>query len=328
MSSRTVISNKLKRGILRTAPNAWRKKIVMQAVRRTPQLPLENIKEARKKVMEVNQKAPKLPYSGSIRDGIAGNPKRDTPVRIYTPAGEGPFPAVIYLHGGGFSLGNIEMTDNICRLLSEKSESVVISVDYALSPEYKFPFALEECYEVVNWVEDHAERLQVHTSQLIIAGDSAGGNLTAALSMKLLQENKQMPAGQILICPSLDLITDAQDKLEGMEEILLSEYGMKKFHGYYLETSEDGRDPYASPLFAEENVFASLPPSLIITAGLDPLAEEAADYAGKLRDAGVKVKHSHYEELFHDFVTFIGIIDEAETALMEAVNLIRQSVHS
>lgn len=315
MRSKGIFNKRMKRRWLKAVPNQLKKKRIIRALRNGPRLPLDNIKAARAELSKMNLKKPEVKFQGRIANEIAVTNKRDTPVRIYTPEGPGPFPLIIYLHGGGFSLGDLDMVENVCRILADSSQHVVISVDYALAPEYKYPFALEESKEVFAWIEHNAGALNLHMDGVVIAGDSAGGNLAASLSMKLIEEEKIIPRYQVLICPVVDMQTRAEVKLEGMEELVLSASGMRTFHQNYLNTNAEAADPFVSPLFAPLETFEKMPATILITEQNDPLAKEALKYAEKLKQAGVKVTHKHYDGLFHDFVAFAGVIDEAEEAL-------------
>lgn len=305
----------MKKGILAAIPNRVKRNRVLKAIQERPRLPLDDIVAAREQMAILNRKAPRVNFSGTIVNDTAETPKRHTPVRVYTPAGNGPFSVIVYLHGGGFSLGNPDMVDNVCRLLSASAHSVVISVDYALSPEHKFPYALNEVTEVVHWVDKHAAAFEVRMDSLVVAGDSAGANLAAGVCMKLAEEASITPRFQVLICPVVDMQTDAAKKMEGLEELTLSVDGMKTFHRYYLNNPEEAADPYASPIFASLETFKKMPATVLITEQSDPLSKEALKYAQKLKQAGVKVTHKHYDGLFHDFVTFAGILDEADEAI-------------
>lgn len=316
--------SKFKRGFLTCVPNRLKKKLIYYFIRKAPRLQLDDIQSSREKLNRLTNNNPSIPFEGTITEVTAPTSIRNTPLRIYTPEYGGPFPVIFYMHGGGFALGGLELGDNICRLLSALTDSVVINIDYVLSPEYKFPSALQECSEVIQWATENAENLQIQREKILLAGDSAGGNLAAALSIKLPQETAIFPIWQILISPVVNLNQPADEKMKNQEELVLSRSGMEKFHQYYFTRPEDASHPYASPLLAYSEQLVLIPPVILITAEDDPLAEEAFLFAKKVRQSGKAVYHKHYEGLFHDFPALTGVITEAEDALIYAAEIIRK----
>lgn len=275
-------------------------------------LPLENITEARRLENARSSRAAKVPYPGHIDNVTADTFPGTTKVRIYTPPGNGPFPVILYMHGGGFSIGSPETSDNLCRLISESANSVLISVDYALAPEHKFPFAVEECYRVALWILENDVALNVRADQLVLAGDSAGGNLAAAVCLLACARADFNPIYQVLICPLLDLQTEHEVKIKGINDNLLTAENSRTFSSYYLQDPSEASNPLASPLLAEN--LSDLPPATIITAELDALATEAITYGTRLQNAGIQVIHHHYKGQVHDFVLFVKSLDEAKEA--------------
>jgi|GEM_PF-898514 acetyl esterase len=316
--------NKFKRTLLARVPNRLKKKLIYYFIRKAPHLQLDDIQSARKKLNKLTHINPPLPYEGIITEITAATSIRNTPLRIYTPEYGGPFPVIFYMHGGGFALGGLQLGDNICRLLSDLTDSVVINIDYGLSPEYKFPSALQECAEIIQWALENAENLHIQRKKIILAGDSAGGNLAAALSIKLPHEMAIFPIWQILISPVVNLNQPADEKMKNQEELVLSRSGMEKFHQYYFTKPGESSLPYASPLLAFSEQLTHMSPVILITAEDDPLAEEAFLFAKKTRQAGKAVYHKHYEKLFHDFPALAGVINEAEDALVYAAEIIRR----
>ena len=274
-------------------------------------LPVEDIEAARALEHSRSSRTSKVTYAGTI-DNIITDTRSETKVRIYSPAGRGPFPAILYMHGGGFSLGSPETSDNVCRIISATAKAVLVSVDYGLAPEHKFPFALEECYRVARWMLDNDIPLNIRSDQLAIAGDSAGGNLAVGVCLLARQRKEFQPAYQLLLCPLLDYRTDHADKISKIAEIMLTTKNSRTFRDYYLNELSEINHPLVSPLLADD--FSALPPATIVTAELDPLAAEAIAYGEKLSAAGVTVKHHHYAGLIHDFVLFVGPLKEAAEA--------------
>ncbi|MBN1957606.1 MAG: alpha/beta hydrolase [Desulfuromonadales bacterium] len=289
-----------------------RAKFIQAYLNATP-LPFDNIQEARRMERQRSAMAARIPFSGTIDDISADTGRGHSAIRIYTPEGSGPFPVILYMHGGGFSLGSPDTADNLCRALATASKAVIISADYQLAPEHKFPSALEECYRLALWIDAHDVALNIRNDQLVIAGDSAGGNLAAALCLLARERQEFLPAYQILICPLLDQSTPFAEKLATIRDSLLTAENMQTFSTYYLENPREGVNPLASPLLAEH--LQNLPPATVVTAGLDPLCAEALMYIHRLRQVGVSVSHHHYAEQVHDFVLFIKALEDARSAV-------------
>lgn len=277
-------------------------------------LPIDDIMEARRLESKRSSMAAKIAFPGGTIDDITADTGQGlTRLRIYTPPGSGPFPVILYMHGGGFSIGSPDTSENLCRAIAKTAGAVLISVDYGLAPEHKFPFALEECYRAALWIDDNDVALNVRSDQLAIAGDSAGGNLAAGLCLLARERQDFTPIYQVLICPLLDQRTRYETKVEALREGLLSVRNSATFSRYYLNSpAQEANLPLASPLLAES--FSGLPPATIISAELDPLAAEAGLYAERLKHAGTRVIHRHYAGQVHDFVLFVKSLDEAAQA--------------
>jgi acetyl esterase/lipase len=286
-----------------------KEKFVRAYLNATP-LPLDDIVEARQMENRRAAMAARVQFSGAIDNIEIDTEAGSSKVKIYTPHGTGPFPAILYMHGGGFSIGSPDTSDNLCRTIAESAEAVLISVDYRLAPEHKFPTALEECYQVALWIMDNDVALNIRSDQLTIAGDSAGGNLAAAICLMAQTRQEFSISQQVLICPMLDQSKPHRDKITSMEDPLLTSENCQTFSRYYFSDPDDSKKILASPLLAED--LTALPPAIIITAELDPLSTEAIQYGEKLRQAGVEIIHHHYQGQVHDFPLFIKSLDDAK----------------
>jgi len=239
-------------------------------------------------------------------------PESEIPVRIYTPNGEGPFPLVMYYHGGGFVICDLDSHDSLCRSLCAKIGAVVVSVDYRLAPEAKFPAAPKDCYAATCWSVDNASDLNADGSRLCLAGDSAGGNLAAAVALMARDQGGPVARHQLLIYP----VTDKNFKTESYrvngEDYFLTTKTMEWFWDHYLQNEEQSNDPLASPLRAE---LSNLPSATVLTAEFDPLRDEGIAFADALADAGVEVEHKLFEGMIHGFVSMGGVSDQTEVAI-------------
>jgi acetyl esterase len=219
------------------------------------------------------------------------------PIRVYVPEREGPYPTLVYLHGGGWVIGDLDMYDATCRAITNAADCMVVSVDYRLAPEHEFPVPLEDCYAAAEWVFDTAEAMQVDTDNVAIGGDSAGGNLAAAVTQMARNRDGPSFAHQLLIYPVTDHSYDTPSYEDNSEGYLLTKADMEWFWDHYLRDDIDGQNPYASPLKAQD--LQGLPPATVVTCGFDPLRDEGAAYAKELEEAGVDTNHIHYEDAIH-----------------------------
>nr|WP_225983680.1 MULTISPECIES: alpha/beta hydrolase [Bacillaceae] len=222
---------------------------------------------------------------------------------------EGPLPVFVNMHGGGFVMGSAELDDAWCPVIADRASCLVVNIDYHLAPEYKFPAAIYECYDILKWLYENPNVLQVDNKRIAVGGHSAGGNLAAALCL-LNKEREQIPlVKQILNYPPLDLATDPDLKFKHKKAI--PPRLAKLFNESYLKSMKDAENPLVSPVYAED--LEDLPPALIITAEFDSLADEADYYASQLEEAGVTVKKKRYMEAAHAF-THTGELKQAEEA--------------
>ncbi|WP_159900149.1 alpha/beta hydrolase [Salinirussus salinus] len=244
--------------------------------------------------------------------GYDGGP--EVPVRIYRPEGEGPFPTVVFYHGGGFVIGDLESHDITCRYLANETGSVVVAVDYRLAPEHPFPAAVEDCYAATVWAAG-AEDLD-GDGNLAVMGDSAGGNLAAAVSLMARDLDGPDIDRQVLVYPATSRSDDWPSMTKFGEGYFLQAEDMDWFHDSYVPNEVHEANPYANPLEAAD--LSGLPPATVITAGFDPLRDQGAAYAEALAEAGVGVEYRNYEEMIHGFFTMLegmAELDDAHAAL-------------
>ncbi|MDR7236876.1 alpha/beta hydrolase [Neobacillus drentensis] len=229
-------------------------------------------------------------------------------VRIYTPEGQGPFPLFVYYHGGGWVIGDLETADPSCRMIANRTGRVVVSVDYRLSPEYKFPIPVEDSYSALKWVSENAAAINGNASNLAVGGDSAGGNLSAVVSLIAKEQNGPDISAQVLIYPVTALGYDTKSYEEFQQGFGLDRDLMKWFGNYYINNDEDTKNKYVAPLLAED--LSNLPPAYVITAENDVLRDEGLAYAGRLKEVGVKVETIIESGLVHGYFTNMAVFPE------------------
>ena len=222
------------------------------------------------------------------------------PVRVYQPGGEGPFPVVMMFHGGGWVIGDLTTADGQSREVCRQAQAVVISVDYRLAPEHRFPAAADDCYTATLWAARSAQGYGGDPSRLALAGDSAGGNLAAVVAQMIRDKGGPAVAFQLLVYPVTDGVNfDTPSYHENGQDYMLTAESMHWFWNHYAPNAEDRRNPYASPVLAEN--LADLPAALVMTAEYDPLRDEGEAYAEKLAKAGVEVEVVRCDGLIHGF---------------------------
>ena len=259
---------------------------------------------------------------------------RTIPIRVYEPEASTPsglrharHPAIIVYHGGGWVIGNPDSEDVLSRGLCKRVPAVVISVDYALAPEHRYPAAAEDCYAALEWTVSNADELGIDASKVALAGTSAGGNLSAVVSQMTRDRNGPIVAHQVLFCP----VTDHGHSRPSYDEFAtgygLTREGMNWFWDQYLgEDAHRATEPYASPLRAAD--LSGLPDATVIVAECDVLRDEGEEYADALRRAGVDARLTRYEGMIHGFNLVLGLINAAEHSLDEAADRIRNSFNA
>jgi acetyl esterase len=274
-------------------------------------------KDARQLFIETRPAStPTPPEIGSVRNIVAETPQGSIPLRVYRPAGVAEataLPAYVYFHGGGWVIGDLNTHDVVCRQLTAASGTSVVSVDYRLAPEHKFPAAADDAWAATRWIVGHAGELGVDPGRLAVGGDSAGGNLAAVVALMARDAGGPAIRLQVLIYPVTDVMRETRTYADFAEGYMLTRDSMRWFIAHYLASKNDATDWRVSPLRAPS--LAGLPPALIVTAGFDPLRDEGEQYAGRLRDAGNMVDYVCYGGMVHGFLGMGKLIDTAGRAI-------------
>jgi acetyl esterase len=250
-------------------------------------------------------------------------PGGEVPVRIYTPTGTGPFPALCFFHGGGFVLGDLKTHDGVCRELAAGAGCVVVAVDYRLAPEHAYPAAPDDCEAAVRWTAQNAAELNIDAARLAVGGESAGGNLSAVVAQRLRDRGGPALVGQMLVYPAVRLSGEpTASMLANAEGYFLEVKDMEWFMNHYFgDDMANAALVDASPGFAQD--LSGLPPALVITAEFDPLDDDGQFYAAELRNAGVDTTLTRYEGAIHGFWNFFGILKLGRAAMDESIAWLR-----
>ncbi|WP_181692305.1 alpha/beta hydrolase [Natronomonas sp. LN261] len=292
-----------------------------------PPLHRLSLRDARETYRELS--VPDEPPSSvaSVTDRTVPGPGGEIPIRVYEPAADGALCPLVFFHGGGWMLGDLETHDALCRALANSTECIVVSVDYRLAPEHRFPSGLEDCYAVTRWVANNAETIGCGSDTLAIAGDSAGAAL--AVGVSLLSRDRDGPAiaYQVLAYPATDYAFDTSSYDENAQGYFLTRKDMERFWKGYLRSERDGTHPYASPLRTER--LDGLPPSCVLTCGFDPLRDDGRRLADRLAEAGVPTRHIQYDDMIHGFLTMLSDprLDRADEAIEEIGTEVRNELY-
>jgi acetyl esterase len=282
-----------------------------------PPLHTLSVADARQQMAARDIPGLRIPEVASVVNRDMQGPAGSLPLRIYTPRGEGPFPLMVFFHGSGFVVCDLDTHDSICRNLCWGADCVVVSVDYRLAPEHKFPAASDDCLAATQWVAQNASALHSDAGRIMAVGDSAGGNLAAVTALRARDEGGPRLIGQMLIYPVTDYYQPATPSMmENAEGFGLTREGMIWFWKHYVRSPADGVHPHASPLRA--STLAGLPQALVFTAEYDPLRDEGEYYAEALNKDGVAVEMKRWGGMNHGFFRFAGIVDKATEANDEA----------
>lgn len=262
----------------------------------------------------------------SVTDMVLASPDGKIPIRIYTPEGNGPFPVLVFFHGGGFVLGDLNTAHNICKYLANGAECIVVSVDYRLAPEHKFPAAVKDAYFATQWVEKNAHTFMGDPLRIAVGGESAGGNLAAVVSIMAREKKSPALQFQLLIYPCVQFGMETMSMIDCGEKYNLTVSEMEWFGDHYFSYKSQMTNAFASPLLAEN--LENLPPALVITAEFDPLRDEGEEYADRLAFSGVPVRKKCYPGMVHSFFNYSGEVDQSQIALNETVMELRKVFYS
>jgi acetyl esterase/lipase len=275
---------------------------------------------------EVTDPQPAIPMARVEELSIPGQ-GGPIPARLYVPGGLAPGAATaltIYFHGGGWVIGDLETHDGVCRFLAAAAGTAVLAIDYRLAPEHPFPAAVEDAWAAFAWALTNAGELGIDPARIAVAGDSAGGNLSAVVCLLARAGGGAMPAMQLLIYPPTDAAADLPSRRLFAEGFLLTKADMDIFQSHYLPPGTDAADPRASILLAPD--LSGLPPAYVATAGFDPLRDEAEAYALRMREAGVRVALRRHPGLIHSFANQTAISRTARGAMLEAAGALRMGL--
>lgn len=263
------------------------------------------------------------PEVGAVQEVALPGPDCDVPARIYTPAGAGPFPGLAWFHGGGWVVGDLDTADAAARNMCAGAGCVVASVDYRLAPETRFPGPAEDCYAATQWLAANAAALNVDPGRIAVGGDSAGGNLAAAVALMSRDRGGCPLVFQLLVYPVTQRDFDRASYRENAEGYQLTRDTMIWYWDHYLAADADAANPYAAPLHAAD--LRGLPPALVLTAEYDPLRDEGEAYAAALQAAGVPTEAIRYDGLIHGFFGMFAAVDQARQAVERSAAALREA---
>jgi len=273
----------------------------------------------------VTQPAP--PEVAAVRELQMNGPHGPIPMRLYRPLGSSDsasLPVLVYYHGGGWVIGDLDTHDSLCRALCNESGCALVSVDYRLGPEHRFPTAVNDALAAARWVREQATELRLDASRLAVGGDSAGGNLAAVVSIAARDSGDLPIAFQLLIYPATDQHRTAPSHAANGQGYMLTSDTMAYFTGHYITDPAHYKDWRASPLLHTD--LSKLPPALVLTAGYDPLRDEGAAYAEALTTAGNRASYLCFERQIHGFITMGKLLDEANTAVTMCAAELRRAL--
>ena len=281
-----------------------------------------SVEEARAAIVTLSAAAGEGEAVARVENRTVPGPRGEIPVRVYTPEGRAPFPVLVYFHGGGWVIGNLETHDGLCRHLANAAGAVVVSVDYRLAPEHPFPASGEDAYAATRWVAANAGALGGDARRIAVGGDSAGGNLAAVVSLMARDRGGPPLVFQLLVYPVTDVPSaKTASYRENAEGYFLTAKMMHWFWNHYCGKNPDLSDPYLCPLRAKD--LKRLPPALVVTAEFDPLRDEGEAYAARLREAGNQADLKRYAGMIHGFFGMGPLLTKAREATKDAASALR-----
>jgi acetyl esterase len=273
-----------------------------------------------------NATQPAPPEVAEVRNLNATGPAGVVPLRLYRPRADAAtaLPVLVYFHGGGWVIGDLDTHDTLCRELANNSGCAVVAVDYRMAPEHRFPAAVDDAVAATRWVREHAGELGVDASRMAVGGDSAGGNLAAVVAIAARDAGDLPIVFQLLIYPATDQRRGSPSHINNGQGYLLTRETMDYFHDHYITDKALDLDWRASPLLSAD--LSKLPPALVLTAGFDPLRDEGLQYAQRLTQSGTRSTHISFERQIHGFITMGKVIDEANSAVAICAAELRRGV--
>ncbi len=278
--------------------------------------------EARKQMLTLAPPVDPLLAVKRIEDRRIPGPDGEIPIRLYYPAGGPPFAVLVYFHGGGWVIGDLNTHHGFCHALAKTSGCLVVSVDYRLAPEHRYPAAVEDAYAATVWVAENSDVIHSDPDRLAVGGDSAGGHLAAVVALMARDREGPRIDLQVLIYPITDYNFNTPSYTENKEGYLLTRDLMKWFWNHFIDDEGEANHPYVSPLRAEN--LSDLPQALIVTAEYDPLRDEGEAYGQRLQEAGVTVTQSRYPGMIHAFIRMTARLDKAKEALDQVAGTLRR----
>ncbi len=261
------------------------------------------------KVMQAGGKSTVPDPAVSKRSMTIPGPRGDIPIHIFTPQGKGPFPVMVYYHGGGFVIADTKTYESSPRALAKGAQAIMVAVDYHQAPEYKFPAAADDAYAAYTWVLQHAAGINGDPKRVAVGGESAGGNLATVVAMMAHDKKATMPLHQLLVYPVVNNDFNTPSYQQNAQAKPLNKPMMEWFFKHYSATLNDANNPYAVPMKAAS--LKGMPPTTIIAAEIDPLTSEGKDYAARLKRDGVKVTYKEYTGVTHEFFGMGAVVPKA-----------------
>ena len=310
---------------------------LLERAAKSPLPPYQDVPPAVARRLHRDSRAPLTPDPPQVESvqlllapgpaGSSGGPASGpVPVRAYRPKGAGKdevLPALVFIHGGGWVIGDLDTYDVVCRTLANGARCAVFSVEYRKAPESPFPAGLEDCFLALKFVSENSKKFFVNPAKIAVGGDSAGGNLSAAVALLARDAGGPAISFQLLIYPATDQQLNHPSIDSNGEGYLLTKKVMIYFRGHYLPREQDRLDWRASPLLATNH--AGLPPAFVMTAGFDPLLDEGRAYAEKLKKAGVPTQYREYSDMVHGFITMGRVLDTANAAMADCAQALRRA---